>query len=182
MFYFWRIKLSVSITFPGKITIFKAKLKIMHFLSTPLKFKHFSRPVTTLIHWEAKTDICRCHMTGEAFKTRAQGVGWRVRRLPHCTDHCWPTFGDATAKTSVWLHLPLIKAPGVHANMLSAFCPWDNKYQLGRMHMLVTTGDCQNTFNVNTQSNLRGRHAFVPVYPADTRRNNVIKQATGLDA
>ena len=47
MFYFSRIKLSFSSTFPGKNTIFKAKLKIKHFLSTPLKFKHFSRPVTT---------------------------------------------------------------------------------------------------------------------------------------
>ena len=49
MFYFSRIKLPFSITFPGKITIFKAKLKIKHFLSTPLKFKHFSRPVRTLL-------------------------------------------------------------------------------------------------------------------------------------
>ena len=48
MFYFSRIKLSFSSTFLGKITIFKAKFKIKHFLSTPLKFKHFSRPVTTL--------------------------------------------------------------------------------------------------------------------------------------
>ena len=45
---FSRIKLSFSSTFPGKITICKAKLKIKHFLSTPLKFKHFSRPVRTL--------------------------------------------------------------------------------------------------------------------------------------
>ena len=48
MFYISRIKLSFSSTFPGKITIFKAKLKIKHFLSTPLKFKHFLRSVTTL--------------------------------------------------------------------------------------------------------------------------------------
>ena len=48
MFYFSRINLSFSSTFPGKITIFKAKLKIKHFLSTPLKFKHFSRYVRTL--------------------------------------------------------------------------------------------------------------------------------------
>ena len=48
MFYFSRINLSFSSTFPGKITIFKAKLKIKHFLSTPLKFKHFSRSVRTL--------------------------------------------------------------------------------------------------------------------------------------
>ena len=45
---FFKDKLSFSSIFPGKITIFKAKLKIKHFLSTPLKFKHFSRSVPTL--------------------------------------------------------------------------------------------------------------------------------------
>ena len=48
MLYLSRINLSFSSTFPGKITIFKAKLKIKHFSSTPLKFKHFSRSVRTL--------------------------------------------------------------------------------------------------------------------------------------
>ena len=50
MLYLSRINLSFSSTFPGKITIFKAKLKIKHFSSTPLKFKHFSRSVRTLQH------------------------------------------------------------------------------------------------------------------------------------
>ena len=57
MFYFSRINLSFSCTFPGKISIFKAKLKIKHFLSTPLKFKHFSRSVRTLLHMHHIWDV-----------------------------------------------------------------------------------------------------------------------------
>ena len=70
MFNFSRINLSFSSTFPGKINIFKAKLKNKHFLSTPLKFKHFSRSVRTLLKFgEFKWNPCWLIVLANSFGT-----------------------------------------------------------------------------------------------------------------
>ena len=89
MFFFSRIKLSFSSTFPGKISIFKEKLKIKHFLSTSLKFKHFSRPVTTLVHlFDAKplheSLMTQCQLSVQTTKVT---VMWVRSANLSCLDH-----------------------------------------------------------------------------------------------